>query len=86
MSDPRQRIVELLLAHQRVPLLDGTTNKRCLGCDSLNGEPDGANSPNHAAHLADGLVQAGLRFPDPAASPGSPEQDSRGDSTPGPHT
>lgn len=48
-----EQIAELLAEHQRIPMFDGSDGQRCSGgCDELRGEPDGPNSPRHAAHVA----------------------------------
>ena len=61
-NDPsaQEGLAGVILAHQRIPLFDGTQGQRCVGCDNLRGETDGPNSPRHAAHLADAILRAGF--------------------------
>jgi hypothetical protein len=59
VSGDVERVAEVLIQHQRIPLFDGTGGQRCVGCDSLRGETDGPNSPRHARHVAQVLVAPG---------------------------
>lgn len=52
------RIFDVLIQHQRIPLYDGSDGNRCAGCDNLRGESDGSNSPRHARHLAALIAEA----------------------------
>jgi hypothetical protein len=64
-TETHEALTTLLVAHQRIPLFRGSVGQRCTGCDSLYGEPDGPNSPRHAAHLAAVLTAHGWgRLPD----------------------
>lgn len=60
MSTDHEALSEIFMSHQRIPsaLDDGT--KRCTGlaCNSLRGETDGPNSPRHAWHLADEVLDS----------------------------
>lgn len=65
-----EALADIIMAHQRIPMYDGSgpvytdsglPAQRCsgLGCDSLEGESDGPNSPRHAWHLTDLIIAAG---------------------------
>lgn len=53
MSTLTDLITEALLHHQRIPTLAGPNRNQCTGCDHLQNETDGANSPRVEAHRAD---------------------------------
>ena len=55
-------VAETLLAHQRIPMFDGTEGQRCVGCDNLRGETAGPNSPRHTAHDAQVLAEGRERI------------------------
>lgn len=51
-----EQIARVIVEHQRIPTFERDGEKRCSGCDHLRGEPDGANSPRHARHVAEQIV------------------------------
>lgn len=61
MSAPRpseadvEAVVEVIVSHQRIPTYRGNS-QRCVGCDHLRDETDGANSPRHARHVAEQIL------------------------------
>lgn len=59
-----EALFNILFGHQRIPTYDGTAGQRCTGCDSLNGETDGPNSPRQAKHLAALILEAGWVSPE----------------------
>lgn len=53
-----EELFHLIFRHQRIPTYIGL-GQRCTGCDHLNGETDGPNSPRQAQHLVDLIIAAG---------------------------
>jgi hypothetical protein len=52
-----EELFHLIFRHQRIPTYVGH-GQRCTGCDHLNGETDGPNSPRHTQHLVDLILAA----------------------------
>lgn len=54
----QEELFHLIFRHQRIPTYVGL-GQRCTGCDHLNGETDGPNSPRQTQHLVDLIIAAG---------------------------
>lgn len=53
-----EQAAHALIRHSRIPKFDGHDGQRCAGCDHLDGETDGPNSPRHLAHAARAVLEA----------------------------
>lgn len=52
MNQIEKTLADVAVQHQRIPINPRNSDHQCSGCDHLRGEPDGPNSPRHAAHVA----------------------------------
>lgn len=52
-----EQATQALVTHSRIPKYDGN-GQTCAGCNHLDGEPDGPNSPRHMAHVARAVLEA----------------------------